>query len=65
MRTITRVFALTAALSCCSPLLAEDLVASDLKALTARIGKAVELIDGKLMLVEWLSNLAESNVASR
>jgi hypothetical protein len=160
MRTITRVFALTAALSCCSPLLAENLVASDLKALTVRIGKAiascdidtvvdrispittisgtgfaqgdmriyrmnktqygkymellcaqgsstnysrtnekisidgdqatitadvaetwvikdqtvstkvheravVELIDGKLMLVQWLSNLAESNVASR
>jgi len=39
MRTLNSLIALTAALTC-SPLLAEDLVASDLKAFTARFGKA-------------------------
>jgi hypothetical protein len=45
MRTIAAVFAVTAALSCSSPLLAEDLVASDLKAFTARIDAAVARCD--------------------
>src|SRR5690349_13017734 len=40
MRTLARVSALTAALTCSAPLLAEDLVVGDLKAFTARMAKA-------------------------
>ena len=45
MRTLARVFALTAALCGSSPLLAEELVVGDLKAFTARMDAATARCD--------------------
>jgi hypothetical protein len=57
MRTIARVLALTAAMSCSSPLLAEDLVINDLKAFTARMDAAGARCD-VATIVDRISPLA-------